>query len=172
MGKGSSGVLWVAGALGLAYWLYTQQSATTTTAPATPALPTPALPAQGTSITALPVATPAVTAPGLTSVTPAVLTTTALQIPVTATPGIPTAASTGLTASQLATLQNWAQTSMDAANYAQWTAQQGNFTPVEWAGLADLYFNDWTGGQGNTPARESFWNDWRRKYHILDGTYA
>lgn len=69
----------------------------------------------------------------------------------------------------------WAQPTptggLSPANSARFFAVQNLFTTDEIDGLNDLVVNDWEGGQGNTAARTAFWNNWRVKYHIADGTY-
>lgn len=65
---------------------------------------------------------------------------------------------------------NWFQ-SLSPANAQQALSQWPNMTTADKAGLYDLIANDWQGGQGNTPARIAFWNSWRVKYHVNDGTY-
>lgn len=72
---------------------------------------------------------------------------------------------------RMATLQQWAEGYMGAGDLAQWNTMKAFFTQDEWNGLYDLYFNAWVGGQGATPARTAFWDTWRVKYHILDGTH-
>jgi hypothetical protein len=41
----------------------------------------------------------------------------------------------------------------------------------EKAALADIIANVWTGKRAQTAADTNFWNAWRVKYHVLDGTY-
>jgi hypothetical protein len=71
---------------------------------------------------------------------------------------------------RMATLQTWASTTLNTCDLARWNNDQTNFTAAEWAGLFDLYFNDWIGGQGNNAQRTAFWNAWRNKYQILTQT--
>jgi hypothetical protein len=68
------------------------------------------------------------------------------------------------------TLEDWANTSLNSCDLARWNQDSTNFTVSEWAGLYDIYFNDWIGGAGNNAARTAFWNAWRTKYQILTGT--
>jgi hypothetical protein len=90
----------------------------------------------------------------------------------TTTPLVPTQANTAIpTDPRVATIQTWANTSMTPPNLAQFNKMKSSFTNDDWLGLFDLYFNDWIGGQGNTAARTVFWNGWRSKYHINDGTF-
>jgi hypothetical protein len=42
----------------------------------------------------------------------------------------------------------------------------------EIAGLYDIVHNDFYGNGITTDAQRTFWNAWRVKYHVLDGTYA
>jgi hypothetical protein len=150
---------------GLAWWYFTKKPATATPIPATALPPVPgtgmALPpplqvaptAFVPGAAAPPVATPATVSPSPVAATP-------LALPVT-----------GPADNRVATIQAWANSTLTPGNLAAFNAGESSFTPTEWAGLFDLYFNDWIGGQGNNAARIAFWNDWRAKYHVNDGTY-
>ncbi len=143
---------------GLAWWYFSKK-------PSVAPLPATALPPVPGTGPALPPALigpailpPTVVTPEMTAPPPVI--TTPLSLPVT-----------GPADNRVATIQSWANASLSPGNLAQFNASEQSFTPDEWAGLFDLYFNDWIGGEGNNAAREKFWNDWREKYHINDGTY-
>lgn len=68
-------------------------------------------------------------------------------------------------------VQGWFNT-LDAANKQQALAQYGNMTDAELTELADIIVNVWGTGGKPSAAQTDFWNAWRVKYHILDGTYA
>jgi len=73
---------------------------------------------------------------------------------------------------QLAIVRQWFD-SLDAANKNQAYAQLPNMTSTDIAGLVDLIDNAWGSGiDKTTDSERAFWNAWRLKYHILDGTYA
>lgn len=70
---------------------------------------------------------------------------------------------------------SWFNT-LDAGNKAQAFAQLPNMTEDELTALC-LIFDQWAAGhttvaQGMPQSYIDFWNSWRVKYHILDGTYA
>lgn len=142
------------GAAALIYYFYNKNKATSaipTVAPVTePGITTPSTP-----ITALPV-TPTLQTGQLT---------TALYNPAPTPTGVPLS-------SQQQTVMAFFKTDLDEANLNQFMNSYPSFTDSEWAGLWDLVVNDWQGGQGNTPQRKQFWDTWRVKYHILDGTYS
>ncbi len=62
--------------------------------------------------------------------------------------------------------------SLDTANQAQAQKALLIMTPEEIAGLEDIVHNDFYGNGITTDAQRTFWNTWRVKYHVLDGTYA
>lgn len=68
-------------------------------------------------------------------------------------------------------IQQWIAT-LDAANAAQATRALSLMTQDEIAGLYDVVHNDFYGNGITTDAQRTFWNAWRVKYHVLDGTYA
>jgi hypothetical protein len=68
-------------------------------------------------------------------------------------------------------VQGWMNT-LDAANKAQALGQFGNMTVDEKNQLADIIQNVWAVGAKPSAVQTNFWNAWRVKYHILDGTYA
>lgn len=45
-------------------------------------------------------------------------------------------------------------------------------TSQEIAGLEDIVHNDFYGNGITTPAQRTFWDAWRVKYHVLDGTVS
>jgi hypothetical protein len=73
-----------------------------------------------------------------------------------------------LTVPQVVT--DWVGT-MDVANRNQFYAQLKVMTQADINGLQDIIVNDWEGTGIATPAQRAFWDTWRVKYHILDGTY-
>lgn len=149
----------VAAAAGL-YYLYkkgqpgTAATSITTTTTTTPvaALPT---------TQAAAVLDPGVSPPITQTVTPESLA------PLTTT--VPTSNATHSANQQ--TVIDFFTSDLDEANLNQFNNSMAQFTTQEWASLYDLLVNDWEGGGGNTPARKQFWDTWRVKYHILDGTY-
>jgi hypothetical protein len=156
------------GGAGALWWYLSRQNtaaaaaAATTTTAMLPAPPTTALPAPVTSVI------PPVTTAATITPTPAPITsmapTTVLSSGSTLQPsGVPYDP-------RMDTLQNWAVASLNPCDLSRWNTSKGSFTPDEWNGLFDLYFNDWIGGQGNTAARTAFWNTWRIKYSILTAT--
>jgi hypothetical protein len=80
----------------------------------------------------------------------------------------PTPAASGTTAT---VVQGWFNT-LDPANKQQAYAQYGNMTDAELTELADIIVNVWGVGGKSSADQTIFWNAWRVKYHILDGTYA
>jgi hypothetical protein len=194
--KKSNTIWWVLGLGAVAYYLYTQQqaAATAAAAAATPGQPAPALPAGVTALPAgnvqvLPINTTlqvAPTPPPSAVVQPPAPTAATVVNPAAASPvqaNPPTLSSSvgpigpgevtdaGVPYDpRMSTLQTWATTSLNPCDLGRWNTNQTNFTPAEWNGLYDLYFNDWIGGQGNTAARQSFWDTWRTKYSILTNT--
>jgi hypothetical protein len=68
-------------------------------------------------------------------------------------------------------VQGWMNT-LDAANKEQALGQFGNMTVDEKNQLADIIQNVWAVGAKPSAVQTNFWNAWRVKYHILDGTYA
>jgi hypothetical protein len=100
--------------------------------------------------------------------TPATLTTT------TGTPaGFTTAPTPAANANSATVVQGWFSSgALDAANMQQAYAQFGNMTADEVNQLADIIVNVWGTGSKPSAAQTDFWNAWRSKYHIDDGTYA
>jgi|SRR5882672_8809686 len=138
------------------YYLYKKNQAATTTITTT-TTPVAVLPITPTAS----VIDPGMTAPITLTIAPESLA------PLTTT--VPTANATHSANQQ--TVIDFFTTDLDEANLNQFHNSMNQFTADEWAGLYDLLVNDWEGGGGNTPARKQFWDTWRVKYHILDGTY-
>jgi len=61
--------------------------------------------------------------------------------------------------------------SLGVNNKQQALAMYPQMTQTEKATLADIITNVWGGKRPQTSADTQFWNTWRVKYHILDGTY-
>ncbi len=138
-------------------------ASTTTLLPHTNALPggsAPIIPSTGINTAIVPQLqfnTPTFSQPSV----PAVAVTTISPIP---------AAPTAPTVDEMNTLQSWAMSNLNPCDLSRWHQYKSSFTPQEWAALVDIYFNDWVGGQGNTPERIQEWDDWRAKYQILTNT--
>ncbi len=159
---------------GVAAWwyLHKKQTATVPVTTTTPAL----LP------TSSPLPAPAITNANIPSTSSsAIIPSLPFNAPPAAPPNTPTiaitaatspipAASTGPTVSQMDTLQAWAQGALTPCDLSRWNQYKPSFTSDEWNSLIDIYFNDWIGGQGNTPQRLQEWDDWRTKYQILTNT--
>ncbi len=65
---------------------------------------------------------------------------------------------------------NWMNT-LSPANRNQALSQLPNMTVDETNELADIIVNVWAKGIAPSATQTAFWNAWRVKYHILDGTY-
>ena len=91
------------------------------------------------------------------------------QLPSAAPISVPAVAQS-IDPNQLQTVKNWFDT-LDSANKAQAYAQLPNMTADDIAGLYDIIVNDWEGTGVATDAQRAFWNAWRVKYHVQDGTY-
>lgn len=61
---------------------------------------------------------------------------------------------------------------LGAANKQQALKMYPSMTDSEKASLADIIVNVWGGKRQQTSADTVFWNTWRVKYHVLDGTYS
>lgn len=61
---------------------------------------------------------------------------------------------------------------LSAGNKAQAYKMYPSMTDSEKASLYDIIINEWQNGGPATTTRVNFWNNWRIKYHILDGTYS
>jgi hypothetical protein len=70
-----------------------------------------------------------------------------------------------------ATILPWLN-SLGVANKQQALKMYPSMTEQEKASLADIIANVWGGKRAQTSADTIFWNTWRTKYHILDGTYS
>jgi len=157
----------ILGGAGILVYLYNknQTTAVTTTTVTTPAIISPisSLPASATAVAQID--------PGTIAI-PTVTVSPETLAPLSVATVAPAATSSSSYSANQQTVINYFKTDLDEANLNQFTNNLANFTPAEWTGLYDLLVNDWEGGQGNTPARKQFWDTWRVKYHILDGTYA
>jgi len=67
-------------------------------------------------------------------------------------------------------VSNWFNT-LGAANKQQAFAMLPSMTPQELSNMAIILTQYWPTGTPVTPALRTFWDTWRVKYHILDGTY-
>lgn len=130
-----------------AVWYFTKQPATAAAA----------VPAGGTPLPA----TPAGAIPGQ-------VTTNSVQ----AAPAVDTSATSSFTNSNLdLVISQWFDT-LDPANRAQAYAQYPNMTVDEKNQLGDIIVNVFDKFLKPSSAQTQFWNAWRVKYHIEDGTYA
>lgn len=145
--KSNNNLLLIAGIGVVAYYLWQKSS--------TP-VPVAALP--GSGLTPALNTTPMVTA--VQSTPPTVGTGSAA----TPTPSLANDA-------RIPQIQQWIAT-LDPANAAQATRALPLMTQDEIAGLYDVVHNDFYGNGITTDAQRTFWNAWRVKYHVLDGTYA
>lgn len=69
-----------------------------------------------------------------------------------------------------AIITNW-MNGLGSANKLQALSIEPSMTLTEKAALADIIANVWTSKRAQTAADTTFWNAWRVKYHVLDGTY-
>lgn len=67
-------------------------------------------------------------------------------------------------------ITDWAKT-IAPNNQAQFFKCLPLMTSGEIDALYDIIINQWGKGASATPAQRNFWDTWRVKYHILDGTY-
>lgn len=67
-------------------------------------------------------------------------------------------------------VMNWAQSALKPGDWARFQAVDSAFSPDEWIGLYRLVNADPKYGFG-TQGGGLFWDQWRVKYHIDDGTY-
>jgi hypothetical protein len=72
---------------------------------------------------------------------------------------------------RLTVINQWVAT-LDPANANQARNALAVMTQDEIAGLYDIVQNDFYGNGITTDTQRAFWNAWRVKYHVLDGTYA
>jgi hypothetical protein len=68
-------------------------------------------------------------------------------------------------------MQGWFNT-LSPGNKQQAFAQFGNMTADEVNEMADIIVNVWGTGSQPSADQTAFWNMWRVKYHIDDGTYT
>lgn len=66
---------------------------------------------------------------------------------------------------------DWLKT-LPPNNQAQAFKMLPTMTANDIAGLQDLILNLWAAGKQPTAAQTAFWNAWRTKYHINDGTVS
>jgi hypothetical protein len=87
--------------------------------------------------------------------------------------GFTTATTPAANANSATIVQGWFNSgALDPANKQQAFAQFGNMTADEVNELADIIVNVWGTGSSPSAAQTAFWDEWRVKYHIDDGTYA
>lgn len=67
------------------------------------------------------------------------------------------------------TITQWAQ-SLPPNNQAQFFKMLPSMSGSEISSLNDIIINAWGKGANPSAAQTAFWNTWRTKYHILDGT--
>lgn len=163
-------ILVIAGLALVWYFFFRNQSATAATA-------TPTVPSAGGTVAA-----PAVVAAVQGPATPAQMATATapsqtLTAPDVVTPAAATVPGSAATPSVTfdAIILPW-MNSLGVANKQQALSQYPNMTDAEKASLADIIANVWSaagspGHRALTPADTAFWDSWRVKYHILDGTY-
>lgn len=72
------------------------------------------------------------------------------------------------TAAQQTALFNWANSSLKPGDLAQFMKMYPSFTAADIAGFMDLFSTNWA----PSPAHTTFWNNWRAKYDIDNGTYS
>lgn len=112
---------------------------------------------------------PAVTPAG--SLLTPTLTTNYSSAPTTGTGSAATPLPSVANDARVPVIQQWINT-LDTANQAQANKALPLMSQDEIAGLYDVVHNDFYGNGITTPAQRDFWNAWRVKYHVLDGTYA
>lgn len=71
-----------------------------------------------------------------------------------------------------ADIHTWVNSISSAANQAQANKALAIMPQSEIDSLEDIVHNDFYGNGITTPAQRAFWDMWRTKYHVLDGTYA
>lgn len=163
-------IILVVAALALIWYFFLRnQPATTTTAPATQ---TPG------ATSAAPVTQPAVVnGPPSTNATATGASQTLTQTPVTANVGA--RPSTGINPVGITTVDSsqfdpvilpW-MNSFPPNNKAQALLMYPQMTPDEKSMLVDFITNLWPGKRAQTATDTTNWNNWRVKYHIMDGTY-
>jgi hypothetical protein len=111
--------------------------------------------------------------PTTTAVTPALPGGSSGGSPVTIVPGTQTLDTTGGASgaqnTNLSIVQGWVNT-LAAADKQHINAALPLMTADEIATLAGIV-NTWTSGNPVSAAQTAFWNAWRVKYHVLDGSY-
>lgn len=87
--------------------------------------------------------------------------------------GFSSAPTPAANANSATVVQGWMTSgALDPANQKQALAQFGNMTADEVNEMADIIVNVWGTGSAPSAAQTEFWDAWRVKYHIDDGTYA
>jgi hypothetical protein len=108
-----------------------------------------------------------------TAVTPALPGGSSGGSPVTIVPGVQTLDTTGGASgaqnTNLSIVQGWSNT-LPALDKQHINAALPLMTADEIATLAGI-INTWTSGNPVSAAQTAFWNAWRVKYHVLDGSY-
>lgn len=108
--------------------------------------------------TAIPAPTPAGTLAGTSSTTP-----------LASVPSVSVSTSTPVAASAAAAaVTQWANVGLGPNNLAQFNKALPSMTTDEINQLNNIITNNLWG----TPDATAFWNTWRTKYHILDGTVS
>jgi predicted membrane-bound mannosyltransferase len=72
---------------------------------------------------------------------------------------------------RLIEINQWVGT-LSVGNQNQARAALSQMSQAEIAGLYDIVHNDFYGNGITTPTQRVFWDTWRVKYHVLDGTVA
>lgn len=72
---------------------------------------------------------------------------------------------------RLTEINQWINT-LSLANANQARQALTMMSQAEIAGLYDIVHNDFYGNGITTPQQRTFWDTWRVKYHVLDGTYS
>lgn len=115
-------------------------------------------------------ASPAVAAPAGSLLTPT-LTATTGSAPNYGTGSVATPLPSTANDPRLADIRQWIS-SLSPSNAGAASTALASMTQDEIAGLYDVVHNDFYGNGITTPAQRTFWNAWRVKYHVLDGTYS
>lgn len=69
-------------------------------------------------------------------------------------------------------VKTWVDSALDKANRDQFYSMLPTMSQNDLDSLNDIIVNDWGGTGVATTAQRTFWDSWRVKYHILDGTFA
>lgn len=151
-------------ALAAIWYFFIRKTDVSNTAAAAVITPGGGLTAGGTSPVMSPNLNATATAPSQTLTGPAVVT----GAPASLTPS----AESPIDPSQYdAIITNW-MNGLGSANKLQALTIEPSMTLTEKAALADIIANVWTGNRLQTNNDTLFWDAWRVKYHVLDGTYS